>query len=460
MDFEGVVINPIVDFSADFVGSFDPNCLSLKDVEDMLQSGVNVQDHRSISSFYETRHNANEETIAQSSSRFPTVDVNAMLDNAETTSVKRRDTWVMNIFKSWLEEKTISKEIDSQIQELQHFSNKDINDYLSKFIFEVRKKNGEYFPRESLIAIAAGLQNVIRKKRPGVNLFNSVETAVFTKALDASMKISTASLPPRNSTNHKPISMFDEEEILSGNVLTADNPDGLTRALFYLNGINFALRGGEEQTKLSVKQFRVETRNGMKCLIYSPKTGKTCNGGLKDKRRSAQERVYFYDENEKLNHIELFEKFLTLRPPNADRFYLYSKKQWKTSLYWYVDKPIGKNVISKMTTQICAEAGILEKRTNHSLRATCATRMFEGKVDEQIIMERTGHTSVMGVRTYKRTSDVLIKDSQVALHPNQIKVLRQPNNGNEEKKSNEKEIKFGNLYFSNCNLTNNFFTKD
>lgn len=188
MDFEGVVINPIVDFSADFVGSFDPNCLSLKDVEDMLQSGVNVQDHRSISSFYETRHNANEETIAQSSSRFPTVDVNAMLDNAETTSVKRRDTWVMNIFKSWLEEKTISKEIDSQIQELQHFSNKDINDYLSKFIFEVRKKNGEYFPRESLIAIAAGLQNVIRKKRPGVNLFNSVETAVFTKALDASMK--------------------------------------------------------------------------------------------------------------------------------------------------------------------------------------------------------------------------------------------------------------------------------
>ena len=86
--------------------------------------------------------------------------------------------------------------------------------------------------------------------------------------------------------------------------------------------------------------------------------------------------------------------------------------------------------------------------------------MFEGKVDEQIITERTGHTSVMGMRTYKRTSDVLIKDSQVALHPNQIKVLRQSNNGNEEKKRNEKEIKFGNLYFSNCNLTNNFFTKD
>ena len=44
-------------------------------------------------------------------------------------------------------------------------------------------------------------------------------------------------------------------------------------------------------------------------------------------------------------------------------------------------------------------------KTNHSLRVTCATRLFRSGVDEQIIMNVTGHQSIDGVRTYKRMSD-------------------------------------------------------
>ena len=41
--------------------------------------------------------------------------------------------------------------------------------------------------------------------------------------------------------------------------------------------------------------------------------------------------------------------------------------------------------------------------SNHSLRATCATRLYQAGVDEQLITERTGHTS-LAVRSYKRSS--------------------------------------------------------
>ena len=63
--------------------------------------------------------------------------------------------------------------------------------------------------------------------------------------------------------------------------------------------------------------------------------------------------------------------------------------------------------------------------TNHLLRATTAMRLFGAKIDEQLIMQRTGHTSG-AVRTYKRvgeklrteTSDILsgstcVKDTSV-----------------------------------------------
>ena len=46
--------------------------------------------------------------------------------------------------------------------------------------------------------------------------------------------------------------------------------------------------------------------------------------------------------------------------------------------------------------------------SNHSLRATCATRLYRAGVDEQLIMETTGHRS-LAVRRYKRTSEKQLK---------------------------------------------------
>ena len=42
-----------------------------------------------------------------------------------------------------------------------------------------------------------------------------------------------------------------------------------------------------------------------------------------------------------------------------------------------------------MVASMCEKAGI-ERKTNHSLRATGATRMFEAGVTEEMIQERTG----------------------------------------------------------------------
>ena len=43
--------------------------------------------------------------------------------------------------------------------------------------------------------------------------------------------------------------------------------------------------------------------------------------------------------------------------------------------------------------------------TNHSLRATAATRLYHAGVDEQLITQKTGHRST-AVRAYKRTSSI------------------------------------------------------
>ena len=51
--------------------------------------------------------------------------------------------------------------------------------------------------------------------------------------------------------------------------------------------------------------------------------------------------------------------------------------------------------------RMCNAAGISAFKTNHSLRV----RLYQSGVDEQLVMERTGHRSIDGIRSYKRTAD-------------------------------------------------------
>ena len=53
---------------------------------------------------------------------------------------------------------------------------------------------------------------------------------------------------------------------------------------------------------------------------------------------------------------------------------------------------------------MCQDGGIEGYKTNHSLRATAATRLYSSGIDQQLVIERTGHRSLEGIRSYKRTS--------------------------------------------------------
>ena len=89
------------------------------------------------------------------------------------------------------------------------------------------------------------------------------------------------------------------------------------------------------------------------------------------------------------------------RPSNA--FYL-KQLQKPTDSCWFSKTPLGHNKLEGTVARLCKEAGIPGYRTNHSLRATAATRLYNAGVEEQQVMEITGHRSVEGVRSYKHTS--------------------------------------------------------
>ena len=76
----------------------------------------------------------------------------------------------------------------------------------------------------------------------------------------------------------------------------------------------------------------------------------------------------------------------------------------KRERVWYSKAAVGINTLRTTVSRICREAGFTGLCTNHSLRTTAATRLYEAGIEEQLITEITGHRSE-SVREYKRTSE-------------------------------------------------------
>ena len=87
--------------------------------------------------------------------------------------------------------------------------------------------------------------------------------------------------------------------------------------------------------------------------------------------------VYSNPERESRCVVSLLDKYISKLPPVAfekDVFYMRPKSTTPSipDSPWYESIPVGKETFRTMLANMCSRAGI-EKKTNHSLRATGAT---------------------------------------------------------------------------------------
>ena len=105
--------------------------------------------------------------------------------------------------------------------------------------------------------------------------------------------------------------------------------------------------------------------------------------------------------------------FCIFSPPNRpdNAFYLRPRPgKVPDNEPWYTCQPVRKETLAAIIGNLCAAAGFQGYYTNHSLRASAATRLYAAGVDEQLVCEKTGHRS-NAVKTYKRTSTEQLEES-------------------------------------------------
>ena len=341
-------------------------------------------------------------------------DILDKIDGSIPTATRKSTTWAANTWREWADHR---KKISSEFPPaLDRINNKELNYWMARFVVEARNKKGDVYEGGTLYCLCCGVQRFIRTERRNaavrgqlcdLDIFKDSSFEYFRTVLDSVLKDLRQSGVGLKKKRAEVITEDLEEKMWNENVLGDDTPEKLLHTLIFCFGLNFALRSGHEHRKLRPDMLSLkEPPNAIAYLLYTESGSKNRQGGLKERKVPNKVIKYFAnDTNPSRCGIQLYKKYMSLRPSDAppDVFYLKPLPEARPGC-WYYNRPVGHNVLSQAIKKLCSEAGAEGYFTNHSLRRTCATRLFQKGIEEQQIMSITGHRSSNAVRQYKEIS--------------------------------------------------------
>ena len=327
--------------------------------------------------------------------------------------------WAVKLYNEWhdmrLDKVDYEEQIfDADLNDVSKLTKENLEFALCRFICEVKKvKEDADYPGKTLYQLVCALQNYLKKHDLNWCLVHSDDFVNFQCVLDTVMQERAARAIGTVKRQAQVISSDYENKLWDRNVLGEDSPDKLRNTVLYLLGVNLALRAGDEHYALrhpggcTPSQFSFEVNDqGVRCLVYREDcVTKTNRGGLKDMKK--ERKIVWVKPNVNWQQcpVRLIEKYFNLLPKGGAKPNLYLQSLKKVKPFcWYSVMPVGINKIRGVVSSILHDAGLDGYFTNHSLRRTCATRLFQAGQSSKIIKEITGHVSD-AVNKYQSTSD-------------------------------------------------------
>jgi hypothetical protein len=281
--------------------------------------------------------------------------------------------------------------------ELHVMTEEDLNEVLSQFIVEERKDQGIRYPPKTLHELMSSLQKYIELKGRKVNFFSGIEFEKLRKSLDVEMKCSAKSNLGLNRKQAEVISVEIEKLLWEQGILGSENPECLLRTVFYLIGLNYGMRAGDEHRRLSLTNFSFHSDSmGRYYLFYSEGVSKTNQGGLKHRKLSRRHyKAYANVESRDRCVVHIVKTYIGRCHEEGmiKGFYLRPLEKFKDKSIWFSAMPLGHNKMNSMVKCMMSKAGVKGYFTNHFLRATTVSRLFQEGVDKKLIRGVTGHRS-------------------------------------------------------------------
>ena len=328
--------------------------------------------------------------------------------------------WAVNCFNEWHNARLGFGEVDeiilnTDLNDVDKLMKENLEYCLIRFVPEVTKTKGDgEYPGKTLYQMIVAIQKFLEINKLRWKLIHGNEFHDLRTVLDNVMKQRCADNVGNVRKQADIISYEYEEKMWNSSVLGEDTPDKLRDTVLFLLGINIALRAVDEHYYLrrdmpeKMSQLAIEKNSkGVECVVFREDScTKTYDGGLGQMRKERKIVWIYPSKNINRCPVRLLKKYLSLCPKNyfkKPNFYLQSLKSPHPK-QWYVREVVGQNKVKEVVKNLLSSAEIDGYFTNHSLRCTGGTRLFQAGIDHKLVKEVTGHRSD-AVDCYQITSE-------------------------------------------------------
>ena len=379
----------------------------------------------SASQAYESSVDASEVSVGNSDSntisRFGAPVTSVTVEESRKSGIppktRRQTSWACGVWAAWANNPKLLPSVDQNeesyelSEDITSMSVRSLQFWLPKFVLEVRRKDKQNYPPDSLYSICSGLQRSLKFcDCADVKLLTDSKFSRFQGTLDAEMKC-LRSTGIYKKQQAEVINIEHEDMLWAKGLLGDESPQVLLDTLIFYIGLYFAIRGGEHrQLRHRPSQLQLVEREGTTpYLLYTESVSKTNQGGLLHRKKQPKEVVHHANvDSPQRCLVRRYKLYNSKCPEDRPDYAFYLRPYLKPKgTVWYQKSPVGHNVLAGTVQRLFKAAGIEGHYSNHSLCATSATRLFDAGLDEQLIMARTGHSSSDGVRLYKRVTEHL-----------------------------------------------------
>ena len=349
------------------------------------------------------------------SRKFHSVSEAAIKDLKKVQMKKRSEykmNWAVRAYNEWRSNRLNdiinfdNKIFAANLSDIVNLTKENLEYAMCRFIPEVRKLNsGNDYPGKTLYEMCVAIQKYCNINGKKWKLVDGPNFGDLRTVLDNIMKERALRNIGMVKKQAAVIPLNFQDKLWEQGLLGDDSPDKLRDTVLFLIGTNVGLRAGDEHQALrrhcpwqpSQITFKKNDK-GVRCAVYTEDTvTKTHDGGLNSMRKS--KKISWIYPSSDITHcpVRLIDKYMGLWPPVTDQkmktnFYLRSLTR-TTPAQWYSNRVMGIHAIRKTVGELLKHVELDGFFSNHSLRRTSTTRLFNAGVDRKLVKEFTGHTS-------------------------------------------------------------------
>lgn len=350
--------------------------------------------------------------------------IDQVISDNISKNTKKNNSWSTKVYEDWVHWRN-SLELDKKkkflhLIEFDPTKCLELERALKHFIFEAKRQDGNDYPPNTLYNIVCGINRYIRSAFPDINIMSDDLRFVYIrKCLDARMKELTQRGVGVIRKQAEPVSDEQEALLWEKSSFSMNDAVGLQRAVYFYVCKAFGLRAVDEHRNMQISQFEFGEDDQGKYVLFVGKNNKIYGGGISDRRISPKQIKQYETISNPISIYKIVQRYINCLQQNGIHngpFYRRPLKSIHFNQPRYSVTPVGVNKLSKLLSEAAMSAGITANITAHSGKVTCATKLFNMDVDEQLIKQRTGHRSD-AVRLYKRTSNGQQKRISEILEP-------------------------------------------